>query len=152
MTSLFFSPKSVYSHLCSVTGSSSSSFPLLSHLFSRESALFLPQLPDISLFCQQSPKALHSRARGYLSDLQRARCPKGVLISLSAFPSLPLHLFMAATKPLLFPLPLAQTKVIYPRLKHLPSISYGFSSSQIQYFPDLYIHSICKTFCIVYHS
>ena len=123
MTSLFFSPKSVYSHLCSVTGSSSSSFPLLSHLFSRESALFYPNYL-ISHFSVSKPKALHSRARGYLSDLQQARCPKESHFTI-CFPFSSTAFVKAATN-LSLSAATGPDKVIYPRLKHLPQSRMDF--------------------------
>ena len=70
-------PKSVYSVLCSVASSSFSSsfsanFPNCSP---RESAsVYAAYLR--SYFSISQPKALHSRARGYLSELRRATCPE----------------------------------------------------------------------------
>ena len=71
-------PKSVYFLLCSVAGSSCSpsfypNFPNCSS--SRESAsVFADYLK--SHFSVSQPKALRSRARGYLSELRRATCPE----------------------------------------------------------------------------
>ena len=68
-------PKSVYSLFCSVAGSSSSfpNFPNCS--FSMKSAsLYAAYLR--SHFSVSQPKALHSRPRGYLSELHQATCPE----------------------------------------------------------------------------
>ena len=70
-------PKSVHSLLCSIAGSPSSSssspnFPNCSSL--RESAsVYVTYLR--SHFSVSQPKALLSRARGYLTELRRATCP-----------------------------------------------------------------------------
>ena len=64
-------PKSVHSLLRSIAGSSSSS---PNCFFSRESAsVYAAYLR--SHFSVSQPKALRSRARGYLSELRRATCP-----------------------------------------------------------------------------
>ena len=81
MTCSFLSPKSnpksVHSLLHSITGSSSSSssspnFPNCSS--PRESALIYAAYLR-SHFSVSQPKALCSRARGYLSEICRAMCP-----------------------------------------------------------------------------
>ena len=69
-------PKSVHSLLRSITGSSSlsSSSPNFPSCFSpRESALIYAAYLR-SHFSVSQPKALRSRARGYLSELRRATC------------------------------------------------------------------------------
>ena len=72
-----FNPKSVYSLLRSVAGSSSSSSssPNFPNYFSlRESAsVFADYLR--SHFSVSQSKAMRSRARGYISELHRATCP-----------------------------------------------------------------------------
>ena len=75
---LVVSPKSVYSLLCSVTGSSpSSSFS--PNLFNCSSPRELSSVYADYLRSHLSfslPKALRSRARGYLSKLRQATCPE----------------------------------------------------------------------------
>ena len=107
-------PKSVHSLLRSIAGSpsSSSSSPNFPNCSSpRESAsVYAAYLR--SHFSVSQPKALRSRARGYLSELRRATCP---VESHSSFcsPSLPLNfLRLPPTSP--YPLPLAQTKLPIP--------------------------------------
>ena len=100
-------PKFVYSLLRSVAGSSSSSssfpnFPNCS--FPREStSVFADYL--ISHFSVSQPKALRSRARGYLSVLRQATCPEW---SHSSFCS------PFSPAEFLRPLPLVQTKLPIP--------------------------------------
>ena len=104
-------PKSVYSLLCSVAGSSSSfcSSP-------RESAsVFTHYL--ISHFSVSQPIALHSRARGYHSELCRATCLE---VPYSSFCSpFSADLFAAATN-LFSSTATGPDKVSYFMLKHLP--------------------------------
>ena len=107
-------PKSVHSLLrsiaCSPSSSSSSpNFPNCSS--SRESAsVYAAYLR--SHFSISQPKALRSRARGYLSELRRATCP---VESHSSFcsPFTPAE-FLAAAITFPPPLPLAQTKLPIP--------------------------------------
>ena len=71
-------PKSVHSLLCSIAGSptSSSSSPNLPNSSSpRESALVHAAYLR-SHFSVSQPKALCSRARGYITELRRATCPE----------------------------------------------------------------------------
>ena len=107
------SPKSVHSLLCSIAGSSSSSssspnFPNCSS--PRESAsIYAAYLR--SHFSVSQPKALRSKARGYLSELHRATCS---VESHSSFCS-PFSLaefLAAASSPR--PPPLVQTKLPIP--------------------------------------
>ena len=107
-------PKSVHSLLRSIAGSSSSSssspnFPNWSS--PRESvSVYVAYLR--SHFSISQPKALRSRARGYLSELRRATCP---VESHSSFcsPFTPAE-FLAAAITFPPPLPLAQTKLPIP--------------------------------------
>ena len=106
--------KSVHSLLCFIAGSPSSSssspnFPNCS--FPRELAsVYVAYLKShFSVFHQ---KTLHSRARGYLSELCQATCPVESHSSFcSPFP--PLN-FLRLPSTLPSPLPLAQTKLPIP--------------------------------------
>ena len=66
-------PNSVYSLLCSIAGSPSSSSNFLYCSSLRESALVYAAYLRSYFFVSQ-PKALRSRARGYLSELRCATC------------------------------------------------------------------------------
>ena len=107
-------PKSVHTLLRSIAGSpsSSSSFPNFPHCFSpRESAsVYAAYLR--SHFSVSQPKALRSRARGYLSELRRATCP---VESHSSFcsPFSPPN-FLQLPRTLSRPPPLVQTKLPIP--------------------------------------
>ena len=72
-----FSPKSdlksMHFFLCFVTGSSS--YPNLPNCSPRESISVYANCLR-SLFSASQPKALRSRASGYLSDLRQATCPE----------------------------------------------------------------------------
>ena len=113
-------PKSVHSLLCSIAGSPSSSssspnFPNCSSL--RESvSVYAAYLR--SHFSVSQPKALRSRARGYLTELRRATCP---VESNSSFCSRfsPAE-FLAAASNLTPSTATGPDKVAYPMLKHLP--------------------------------
>ena len=113
-------PKTVYSLLCSIAGSpslfsSSPNFPSCSS--PRESAsVYAGYLRSHFSFSQ--PKAMRSRARGYLSELRRATCPEE---SHSSFCS-PFSLaeFHAAASSLSSSTATGPDKVTYPMLKHLP--------------------------------
>ena len=107
-------PKSVQSLLCSIVGSSSSSssspnLPICSS--TRESAsVYAAYLR--THFSVSQPKALRSRARGYLTELRRVTCPEE---SHSSFSLLFLQLnfmWLPPTSPR--PLPLAQTNLLIP--------------------------------------
>ena len=112
-------PKYVHSLLRSAAGYSSSSsfspnFPNCSS--PRESAsVFANYLR--SHFSVSQPKALHSRARGYLSELRRAKCP---VESHSSFCS-PFYTaeFLAAASNLSSSTATGADKIAYPMLKHL---------------------------------
>ena len=109
----------MYSLLRSVVGSSSSSssspnFP--SYSSPRESAsVFADYLR--SHFSVSQPKALRRRARGYLSELCRATCPKEFYSSFCA-PFTPTE-FLAAASNLSSSTATGPEKVAYPMLKHL---------------------------------
>ena len=119
-------PKSVHSLLRSITGSSSSSssspnFPNCSS--PRESASVYAAYPR-SHFSISQPKALRSRARGYLSELCRVTRP---VESHSSFcsPFSPAE-FLAAASNLSSSTATGPHKVAYPMLKHLPRSSIDF--------------------------
>ena len=106
--------KSVYSLLCSIAGSSSSfsSFPNFSNCSSpRELASVFADYVR-SHFSVSQPKALSSRARGYLSELRRATCPEESHSSF-CFPFTSAE-FLAASSNLSWSTPLAQTKFPIP--------------------------------------
>ena len=109
-------PKSVHSLLRSIVGSPSSSpnFPNCSS--PRESASFYAAYLR-SHFSVSQPKALRSRARGYLSKFRRATCP---VESHSSFcsPFSPAE-FPAAASNLSSSTATGPDKVAYPMLKHL---------------------------------
>ena len=113
------SPKSVHSLLRSIAGSSN--FPNCSS--PRESAsVYAAYLK--SYFSVTQPKALRSRARGYLSVLRRATCP---VESHSSFcsPFSPDE-FHAAASNLSSSTATGPDKVAYPMLKHLPRSGMNF--------------------------
>ena len=113
-------PKSVHSLLRSIAGSSSSSssspnFPNCSSL--RESAsVYAAYLR--SHFSVSQPKALRSRARGYLTELRRATCSVEFHSSFCS-PFSPAE-FLAAASNLPWSTATGPDKVAYPMLKHLP--------------------------------
>ena len=114
-------PKSVHSLLRSITGSSSSSpnFPNCSS--PRESAsIYAAYLR--SHFSISQPKALRSRAGGYLSELRRATCPEESHSSFCS-PFSPAE-FLAVTSNL--STATGPDKVAYPMLKHLPRSGMDF--------------------------
>ena len=116
-------PKSVYSLLRSVTGSSFSSpnFPNCSS--PRESvSVYAAYLR--SHFSVSQPKVLRSRARGYLSKLRRATCPEESHSSfcLSFSPAE----FLVAASNLSSSTATGPDKVAYPMLKHLPRSGMDF--------------------------
>ena len=102
-----FNPKTVYSILRSVAGSSSShKFP--NCLSPREFAsVFADYLG--SHFSVSQEKVLRSKARGCLSELRQSTCLEESHLSF-CFPALPAKFLTAATN-LSRPLPLAQTKL-----------------------------------------
>ena len=119
-------PKIVYSLLRSIAGSpswssSSPNFPNCSS--PRESALvYISYLR--SHFSVYQPKALHSRARGYLCEFRRAPCP---VESHSSFcsPFSPAE-FLAAASDLSSYIATGPDKVVYPMLKHFPCSGMDF--------------------------
>ena len=118
-------PKSVHS-LRSIAGSpsSSSSSPNFPNCSSpRESdSVYAAYLR--SHFSVSQPKALRSRARGYLSELRRATCP---VESHSSFCSpFTLAEFHAAASNLSSSTTTGPDKVAYPMLKHLPRSGMDF--------------------------
>ena len=113
-------PKSVHSLLCSIAGSpfsssSSPNFPNCSSL--RESALVYAAYLR-SHFTVSQPKALCSRARGWLSELRHASYP---IESHSSF-CFPFSTteFLAAASNLSSSTATGPDKVVYLKLKHLP--------------------------------
>ena len=116
-------PKSVYSLLRSVTGSSSSSPNFPSCSSPRESASVFPDYlrSHFSIF---QPKAPGSRARGYLSELRRATCPKESHSSFCS-PFSPDE-FLAATSNLSSSTATGPDKVACRMLKHLPRSGMDF--------------------------
>ena len=111
--------KSVHSLFCYIAGSpslssSSPNFPNCSSC--RESALVCAAYLR-SHFSVSQPKALHNRARGYLSELCRATC---LVESHSSFCSLfsPAEFLVAASN-LTSSTAIVPDKVAYPMLKHL---------------------------------
>ena len=119
-------PKSVHSLLRSIAGSSSSSssspnFPNCSS--PRESAsVYATYLR--SHFSVSQPKALHSRARGYLSELRRATC--SVESHTSFCSPFSFAEFLAAASNLSSSTATGPDKVAYPMLKHLPRSGMDF--------------------------
>ena len=119
-------PKSVHSLLRSIAGSSSSSFssPNFPNCSSpRESAsVYATYLR--SHFSVSQPKALHSRAIGYLSEVRRATCS---VESHSSFCS-PFSFaeFLAAASNLSSSTATVPDKAAYPMLKHLPRSGMDF--------------------------
>ena len=118
--------KSVHSLLRSIAGSpsSSSSFPNFPNCSSpRESAsAYVAYLR--SHFSVSQPKALRSRARGYLTELRRTTCS---VESHSSFcsPFSPAE-FLAAASNLFSSTATGPDKVAYPMLKHLPHSGMDF--------------------------
>ena len=110
----------LYSLLRSIAGSSSSpssspNFPNCSS--PRESALVYAAYPR-SHFSASQPKALYSRARGYLSELRRATCP--VECHSSFCSPFTLAEFLAAASNLSSSTATGPDKVAYLMLKHFP--------------------------------
>ena len=119
-------PKSVHSLLCSIAGSSSlsSSSPNFPNCSSpRESAsVYAAYLR--SHFSVSQPKALHSRARGYLTELGRATCSEESHSSFCS-PSSRAE-FHAAASNLSSSSATGPDKVAYLMLKHLPRSGMDF--------------------------
>ena len=143
-------PKSVHSLLRYIADSPSSyysspNFPNCSSL--RESAsVYAAYLR--SHFSVSQPKALRSRARGYLSELRRATCP---VESHSSFcsPFTPAE-FHAAASNLSSSTASGPDKVAYPMLKHLPRSGIDFLLHSFNLFWSSHsFPSIRKTFSII---
>ena len=116
-------PKSVHSLLRSIAGSSSSSpnFPNCSSPW-ESASVYAAYLR--SHFSISQPKALRSRARGYLSELRRATCH---VESHSSFCSpFTLAEFHAAASNLSSSTATGPDKVAYPMLKHFPRSGMDF--------------------------
>ena len=116
-------PKFVHSLLRSIAGSpsSSSSSPNFPNCSSpRESALVYAAYLR-SHFSVSQPKALRSRARGYLTELRRALCPVESHPSFCS-PFSPAEFLVAASN-LKSSTGTGPEKVTYPMLKHLPRSS-----------------------------
>ena len=113
-------PKSVHSLLCSIAGSPSlsSSSPNFPNCSSPRKSASVYAAYLRSHFSVSQPKALCSRARGYLSELCRAACP---VESHSSFcsPFSPAE-FLSAASNLSSSTTTGLDKVAYPMLKHLP--------------------------------
>ena len=116
-------PKSVHSLLRSIAGSSSSSSSSPNCSSPRELALVYAAYLR-SHFSVSQPKALRSRARGYLSELRRATCP---VESHSSFcsPFSPAE-FLAAASNLSSSTATGPDKIAYRMLKHLPCSGMDF--------------------------
>ena len=123
-------PKTVYSFLCSTAAGSSFFFPNCSPM---ESALVYAAYLRFH-FSVSQPKALHRRARGYLSEVRLATCP----VESHSFFCSPFSLaefFVAASN-------LSLLHHNWPRqscLSHAKapsSLWHGFSSSHLQSFLD----------------
>ena len=120
-------PKSAYSLLHYVSGSSSSSSsssPTFSNCSStrKSTSLFADDLRSHISVCQS--KALRSRARGYLSELRQVNCPEESHLSFCS-PFSPTE-FLAAVYKLSSSTATDPDKVVYPMLKHLPRSGMDF--------------------------
>ena len=138
-------PKSVHSLLRSIAGSpsSSSSSPNFPHCSSpRESAsVYAAYLR--SHFSISQPKALRSRARGYLTELRRATCSVE-----SHSPFSPAE-FLAAASNLSSSIATGPGKVAYPILKHLPRSGMDFLHIFNLSWSSHFFPSIWKTSSII---
>ena len=116
-------PKTVYSLLCSIAGSpsSSSSSPNFPNCSSRKESALVYAAYLRSHFSVSQPKTLRSRARGYLSELRRATCPEKSHSSFCS-PFSPTELLATASN-LSSSTATGPDKVAYPMLKHLPHSS-----------------------------
>ena len=115
--------KSVCSLLRSVAGSPSSSSSCSNCSSPRESAsVYATYLR--SQISVSRPKALRSKARGYLSELRRVSCPEECHLSFcSPFSGAEFH---AAASNLFSSAATGPDKVAYPMLKHLPRSGMDF--------------------------
>ena len=105
-------PKLVYSLLRSIAGcsSSSSSSPNFPNCSSPRKSPLVYAAFLRSHFSVSQPKAQHSRARGYLSELRQGTCPEESHSSICS----PLLNFLRLPPISPPPLPLAQTKLPIP--------------------------------------
>ena len=119
-------PKSVHSLLHSIAGSpsSSSSSPNFSNCSSPRESTLAYATSLRSHFSVSQPKALRSRARGYLSELRKATCPVESHLSFCS-PFSPAE-FLAAASNLSSSTATGPDKVAYPMLKHLPCSGMDF--------------------------
>ena len=119
-------PKSVHSLLRSIAGSpsSSSSSPNFPNCSSPMESASVYAAYLRSHFSVSQPKALRNRARGYLSELQRATCPEESHSSFCS-PFSPAE-FHAAASNLFLSTGTGPDKVAYPMLKHLPRSDMDF--------------------------
>ena len=113
-------PKSVHSLLRSIAGSPSSpsSSPNFPNCSSPRKSASVYAAYLRSHFSVSQPKALRSRARGYLTELRRATCPVE-FHSCFCSPFSPAE-FLAAASNLTPSTATGPDKVAYPMLKHLP--------------------------------
>ena len=133
-------PKSVYSLLRSVAGSTSSSPNYTNCSSPRELAsVFADYLR--SHFSVSQSKALRSKARGYLFELRRATCTEeSPFSSCSRFSPAE---FLAAASNLFASTATGTDKVAYPMLKHLPRFGVDFLlhifnlSWSLHFFPSI---------------
>ena len=142
-------PKSEHSLLRFVAGSSSSSpnFPNCSS--PRESASVYADYLR-SHFSISQPKVLRSRARGYLSELRQATCPKKSHSSF--YSSFSPAQFLAAATNLFSSTATGSDKVAYPMLKHLPRSGLDFLLYIINFsWSSHSFLSIWKTSAIIPH-
>ena len=113
-------PKYVHSLLHSIAGSpsSSSSFPNFPNCSSPRKSASVYAAYLRSHFSVSQPKALRSRARGYLSELRRATCSEESHLSFCS--PFSLAEFLVAASNLSSSTATSPDKVAYPMLKHLP--------------------------------
>ena len=140
--------KSVHSLLCYIAGSpfSSSSSPNFPNCSSPRESTSVYAAYLRSHFSISQPKALRSRARGYLSELRRVTCPEESHLFFCS-PFSPTEFFAAASN---LSTTTGPDKVAYSMLKHLPRSGMDFLlhifnlSWTLHFFP-----SIWKTFSII---
>ena len=117
----------MHSLLCSIASSpssSSSSSPNFPDCSSPRELASVYAAYLRSHFSVSQPKALRSRARGYLSELRRATCPEESHSSFCS-PFTPAE-FLAAASNLSSSTATGPDKVAYPVLKHLPRYGMNF--------------------------
>ena len=116
-------PKSVHSLLCSIAGSPSS-FPNFPNCSSPRKSASVYAAYLRSHFSVSLPKALRSRARGYLSEVCQATCSEESHSSFCS--SISPAEFLAAASNLSSSTATGPDKVAYPMLKHLPRSGMDF--------------------------